>query len=86
LRSAYQILDALGRPIVRRDFASAEEYGKNARRDFFIAFRVRLPRQIAPGKYMLRLMIQDAVSQKTGQASIEFTVKEEKAPAEKPKV
>ena len=69
----------------RREFAPSEEYCKNARRDFFIAYRIRLPRQIAPGKYMLRLLIQDAVSQKTGQASIEFTVKEGKAPTEKPK-
>jgi len=86
LRSAYQILDNLGRQVVQRDFAPTEEYSKNARRDFFIAFRVRLPRQIAPGKYMLRLVIRDAVSQKTGQASIEFTVKEGKAQTEKPKV
>ena len=38
---------------------------------------------MAPGKYLLRLLIQDTTRQKTGQASIEFTVKAGKA--EEPK-
>ena len=79
LRSGYQILDNLGRQVVWREFAPTQDHCKNARRDFFIAYHLRLPKQMAPGKYMLRLLIQDTTSQKTGQASIEFTVKEGKA-------
>jgi hypothetical protein len=85
LRSAYEILDDLGRQVVRRDFAATEEYCKSARRDFFVSYRLRLPRQIAPGKFLLRLMIQDAISQKNGQASIEFAVKDGKAEGGKAK-
>jgi hypothetical protein len=40
---------------------------------------------MALGKYTLRLLVQDATRQKTGQASIEFTVKEGKAESEKGK-
>jgi len=79
LRSGYQIVDRLGQPVVWHEFAPMQDHCKNARRDFFIAYHVRLPKQIAPGKYMLRLLIQDTTRQKSGQASIEFTVKEGKA-------
>jgi len=85
LRSGYQILDNLGRQVVWREFAPTQDYCKNARRDFFIAYHLRLPKQIAPGKYMLRLLIQDTTRLKTGQASIEFTVKEGKAESGKGK-
>jgi hypothetical protein len=75
LRSAYQIVDSLGRQVVRRDFAAMDEHCKSPRRDFFVVYRFRMPRQIEQGRYMLRLVVQDALSQKAGQASIEFTVK-----------
>ena len=85
LRSGYQILDDLGRQVAGTISPPTEEYCQNARRDFFIGYHLRLPKQIAPGKYTLRLLIQDAMCQKTGQASIEFAVKEGKAEAEKEK-
>jgi hypothetical protein len=83
LCSGYQILDHLGQQVERHEFPASQDYCRNARHDFFIAYRLRLPKQIAAGKYLLRLLIQDTARQKTGQASIEFTVKEGKAEAEK---
>jgi hypothetical protein len=85
LRAAYQVLDELGRQVVRRDFSAADDHCKSRRRDYFVVYRFRLPRRIDPGKYMLRLVVQDALSQKTGQASIEFTVKSGKPEESKPK-
>ncbi|MFZ1932190.1 MAG: hypothetical protein WCB27_03985 [Thermoguttaceae bacterium] len=79
LRSGYQILDYLGRQVAWREFPPTQDFCKNVRRDFFIAFHLRLPNKMAPGKYLLRLVIQDTMRQKTGQASVEFTVKEGKA-------
>jgi hypothetical protein len=76
LRGNYQIVDSLGRPVVQRSFAATDDHCKSQRRDFFVVYRFRMPRQIEQGKYMLRLVVQDALSQKAGQASIEFTVKE----------
>jgi hypothetical protein len=83
VRSAYEILDSLGRQIARREFAPTEECCKSVRHDFFMSYRICLPRQIVPGKYLLRLVVQDAVSQKIGQASLEFVVKEGKVDKEK---
>jgi hypothetical protein len=83
LRSGYQIVDHLGQQVVWHEFAPTQDHCKSPRRDFFIAYRIRLPKQITPGKYSMRLLVQDTARQKSGQASLEFTVKEGKA--EKPK-
>jgi hypothetical protein len=80
LRSSCQILDSRGTQVDNRDFAATEDYCQRPRRDFFIAYRIRLPKQMPPGTYTLRLSIEDAQCRKTGQASIEFTVKEGKTP------
>ncbi len=79
LRSGYQILDHLGRQVVWREFPPTQDFCKHPRCDFFIAYHLRLPTQMPPGKYLLRLLIQDTARQKSGQASIEFTVKAGKA-------
>jgi hypothetical protein len=75
LRGCYEIVDALGRQVVRREFSAIDDQCKSPRRDFFVVYRFHLPRQLAQGKYMLRLVVQDAIGQKAGQASIEFTAK-----------
>ena len=80
LRSSYQILDGRGQRVVQHAFATTEEHCQNLRRDFFIGYHLRLPKGIGPGTYTLQLSIEDLKSQKVGQASIEFTIKEEKEP------
>ena len=75
LRSSYQILDGRGGRVAEHTFAPTEEYCQNLRRDFFIGYHLRLPKQLAPGKYTLRLSIEDLKCRKTGQASVEFEVK-----------
>ena len=79
LRSGYQILDHLGRQVVWHEFPPTQDFCKHPRRDFFIAYHLRLPTQMPPDKYLLRLLIQDTARQKSGQASIEFTIKAGKA-------
>jgi hypothetical protein len=87
LRSGYQIVDHLGKQVAWHEFPPTQDLCKNVRRDFFIAYHLRLPNKMSPGKYLLRLLIQDTARQKTGQASIEFTViagKAEDVKAKKP--
>ena len=79
LHSGYQILDNLGRQVASHEFPPTQDFCRNPRRDFFIAYHLRLPKQMPPGKYLLRLLVQDTTRQKSGQASIDFTVKEGKA-------
>jgi hypothetical protein len=76
LRSSYQILDSAGQRVADHTFTTTEEYCQNARRDFFIGYHLRMPKRINPGRYTLQLTIEDLKSQKVGQSSIEFTIKE----------
>jgi hypothetical protein len=76
LRSSYQILDSAGQRVADHTFTTTEEYCQNARRDFFIGYHLRMPKRINPGKYTLQMTIEDLQSQKVGQSTIEFTIKE----------
>lgn len=76
LKSSYQILDSTGQRIAEHSFTTTEEYCQNARRDFFIGYHLRMPKRINPGKYTLQLTVEDLVSQKVGQSTIDFTIKD----------
>jgi hypothetical protein len=74
LRSNYQILDARGQRVAEHAFATTEEYCQNPRRDFFIGYHLDLPKDLQPGRYSLRLSIEDLAAHKAGVASTEFAV------------
>jgi hypothetical protein len=76
LRSSYQILDSAGQRVADHTFTTTEEYCQNPRRDYFIISHLRMPKRINPGKYTLQMTIEDLKSQKVGQSTIEFTIKE----------
>jgi hypothetical protein len=78
LRSSYELLDVRGQRVAQQAFAATEEYCQNLRRDFFIGYHLRLPKEIGPGKYTLQLSIEDLKCQKVGQASIEFEIEKRK--------
>lgn len=80
LRSSYRILDDNGACIAEHSFAPTEELCQNPRRDFFIGYHLRLPKDIKPGKHVLCLAIEDQQCQKVGQTAIEFSVGEAKTP------
>jgi hypothetical protein len=74
LRSSYQILDNRGARVDQKEFEITEEHCQNPRRDYFIRYFVWMPKRIYGGTYTLQLTIEDTLSQKIGQASIEFKV------------
>ena len=74
-RGSYDILDRQGRRLFRRKLDKCGEYCRNRRRDYFIAYRFRLPERIAPGKYTLQLTVRDLKSRKVGQSSVRFAIK-----------
>ncbi len=76
LRSSYLILDSRGQQVAEHKFTNTEEYCRQPRRDFFIGYHLRLPERIYPGKHTLQLTIEDINSEKLGQSSIEFWIKE----------
>ncbi len=74
LKSSYQILDSRGARVADQDFAVTEELCRNPRRDFFIRYFVYMPKRIYDGHYTLQLTIEDELSKKVGQSTIEFTI------------
>lgn len=76
LRGSYHIYDASGNRVADYEFPVTEETCDSPRRDFFIGYHLRLPKRIYPGKHTLQLSIEDLQSQKIGQSSIDFTIKD----------
>jgi hypothetical protein len=76
LQGSYQIFDGRGQRVDSHEFNAVEEYCRNRRRDFYIPYPLSLPKRIYAGKHTLQLTLVDQKSQKIGQASIEFGVKE----------
>lgn len=77
LKGSYQILDPKGTRVAEQQFPKAEEYCQNQRRDYFTRYFVWLPKRIYDGNYTLQVTIEDTLSQKLGQATIEFSIKEQ---------
>ena len=75
LKVSYQILDERGARVDEKEFALTEEDCQNPRRDFFIRYFIWMPQRIYGGTYTLQLSVEDTLSQKIGQASIEFKIK-----------
>lgn len=74
LKASYQILDERGHRVDEKEFAITEEFCQNPRRDFFVRYFIWMPQRIYGGKYTLQLTVEDTLSQKIGQSSVEFSV------------
>jgi hypothetical protein len=80
LAGSYQIFDEAGKLAHERTLPLDKETCRNYRRDYFLAYRVYLPEDIAPGHYRLELTIEDMKAKrngnrKLGEAMIEFRIR-----------
>jgi hypothetical protein len=76
LASNYEIVDRQGKMVDTREFGLTEEVCRNRRRDFFIRYQFHLPTTLDVGAYTLRLNLTDALGQKNGVATIDFSIKQ----------
>lgn len=74
LQGNYEIIDSRGRPVVDQLLPEDTDVCGNQRHDFYIAYRLNMPRNIKPGKYELNLVVEDMHGQKIGQTKIEFEI------------
>jgi hypothetical protein len=74
LRPSYQILDSQGRWVSDHALVATDETCPSVRHDYFLTFRVRLPKNIANERHTLRLVIADNVSRKVALARLDFRV------------
>lgn len=81
LQGRYEILDPAGQIVAERELPLDKEVCRNYRRDYFLAYRLRIPDAISAGRYRLELSIEDRKAsgkyqgRKFGQGTIEFTVR-----------
>jgi len=71
----YQILDRSGNRVADQTFQLEQETCRNRRRDYFIPYRMWMPKEIQPGSYTLQLTIEDVKGHKFGQSSIDFEIR-----------
>ncbi len=74
LQGSYQIVDRNGVRVADQVLPIMIDTCKNRRRDYFIAYRIYIPMQIAPGSYQLHLSIEDMKANKFGQSTIDFQI------------
>jgi hypothetical protein len=75
LKAHYQIFDASGSRVAEKDLGLKDEHCQNRRRDFFVPYFLWMPKQAAPGKYHLKLTLEDIHAGQTAEATIEFEIK-----------
>jgi hypothetical protein len=73
--STLELLDANGRTVWRQDFAPVEDHSNEPRRDFFLSHRFRLPTDLKPGLYSVRLTLRDELANRTTSSGIALTVR-----------
>jgi hypothetical protein len=76
LATSYEVVDPQGHRVDGAQFPEVEDICRNQRRDFHMQYGVALPTRIYPGKYELRLIITDQLSNKIGQATLPFEIVE----------
>jgi hypothetical protein len=76
LKARYQVFDASGNRVADKDLGLKDEHCQNRRRDFFVPYFLSTPKQVSPGKYQLKLTLEDVHAGQTAEASIEFRIKD----------
>lgn len=75
LHSSYEIVDDAGRRVASVVLPVDKQVSNNRRRDYFIAYLITLPTQIASGSYRLRLTVEDIIGKKSNHAAVDFRIK-----------
>jgi len=74
LQGSYEVVDSSGRRVADQLLPIDSHLCRNQRRDYFIAYRIYMPQNIEPGKYQLKLTIEDLKGRKFGQSSLDFQI------------
>jgi hypothetical protein len=75
LKARYEVFNASGERVAEKDLGLKDEHCQNRRRDFFVPYFISMPKQVTPGKYQLKLTLEDVHAGQTAEAMIEFEIK-----------
>lgn len=74
-QSGYQVYDDAGRRVAEHDFLVVKQVCRNVQTDYFLPYRMHIPKHLVPGKYRLQLTVEDRKGNKFGQSlPIDFEV------------
>ncbi|WP_253158727.1 hypothetical protein [Stieleria tagensis] len=75
LRGSYDIYDDAGTKVIGQLLPVDQQRSRNRLRDYFVAYKMNLPKQLPQGTYRLELTLEDVVGKKYGQSNIPFEIK-----------
>ncbi|WP_145168596.1 hypothetical protein [Rubripirellula lacrimiformis] len=76
LQGSYDVYNAANEKVVSQLLPADKQVSANYLRDYFIAYQMHLPNQLATGAYRLQLTMEDVNGKKYGQTSIQFEIKQ----------
>jgi hypothetical protein len=74
LSTRLEALTTDGKSVWQREEPEIVDHCRRRRTDFFIAQRITLPPTLPAGEYVLKVLVEDELSGKVGEASQPFTV------------
>ena len=74
LQGSFRVLDRAGTSRAERTLPLDKQTCANLRRDYYIAYRLYIPSELAPGSYTLELTIEDKKGEKSNNALLDFNV------------
>jgi len=75
LQGEYTIFGADGKRVANAVLPLDKQASNNRRRDYFIPYRIFMPKKIEQGHYTLQLTMEDVKGSKSNQASVEFWIR-----------
>jgi hypothetical protein len=67
-QSGYQIYDASGRRVAEHEFLPVKQVCRNVQTDYFLPYRMHVPKQLTEGTYRLQLTVEDRKGNKFGES------------------
>ncbi len=74
LNERVSLENAEGKSVWQESFPNIEDLCRQARQDFFLATRLNIPADAAPGKYTLKVTIEDALGHKSVGAKLDLEI------------
>jgi hypothetical protein len=75
LQGEYEVFDKQGVRVANVALPLDKQLCNNRRRDYFIAYRLFIPKDVPAGSYTLRLTVEDVKGKKSSQSSIDFKIR-----------
>ena len=73
-RGTYDVYNSDKEKVISQALPADRQLSRNYLRDYFIAYQMSLPKKLAPGKYRMRLTMEDVEAEKYGQADVAFEI------------